>query len=318
MGQSETFTEVATILFGDGASELIAKMNPDGADLSVKGQKKDRRKRRATAGLSAVGAAAGAYGLGVGANEVRHRSKAAGSLRAGIKATPKSLKALVPLEIAGLTGEVAATHILHGDSKKKIKKNQMKYIKSTAEATAQGSDLFADPSKRKLMVAAGHKTEPKVRAAGRGTYKKLEEKVKEKVKKGFPEIEISKVDEDKRQVFGWASVVEKDGVPVVDLQGDFIPVEEMEKSAYSYVRKSRKAGDMHQRVGDDPRVVGEMIESFVVTNDKKAALGLPEETPTGWWVGLQIEDENLWADIKSGKRTGFSVHGTGRRTPFDG
>ena len=32
--------------------------------------------------------------------------------------------------------------------------------------------------------------------------------------------EIAKADVDKQQLFGWASVVEVDGEPVVDLQGD--------------------------------------------------------------------------------------------------
>ena len=43
---------------------------------------------------------------------------------------------------------------------------------------------------------------------------------------------IAKLDEDKRQVFGWASVVTKNGQPVVDRQGDVIPVETLEEAAY--------------------------------------------------------------------------------------
>jgi hypothetical protein len=39
--------------------------------------------------------------------------------------------------------------------------------------------------------------------------------------------EFAKADEDKRQVFGWASIVEVDGQPVVDRQGDWISPEEM-------------------------------------------------------------------------------------------
>lgn len=313
---SDAYREAITLVLGGGGSDLIAKANPDGADLSVGGQKKDRRKRRATAGLSVIGAGAGAYGLGVGANEIRRRAKTAGSLKAGLKATPKSIKALIPLEVAGLTGEVAATHILHGDSKKKIKKSHWKHAKSASDVVVQGTDLFTDKPKRRLVEAAGRKAEPKVKAAGRGTYRKLKDNTM--VEKALPtKVEISKLDDDKMQVFGWASVVEKDGVPIYDLQGDFIPVDEMEKSAYSYVRKSRRAGDMHRRDGDNPFVVGELIESLVLTDDKKEALGISKSAPTAWWIGLQIEDRDLWADIKSGKRTGFSVHGSGRRTPID-
>lgn len=54
-----------------------------------------------------------------------------------------------------------------------------------------------------------------------------------------------------------------------------------------------------------------VIESWIVEdseNDKSAALGfnLPKGT---WMVSCKIDDENLWADIKSGKFNGFSVEG---------
>lgn len=130
------------------------------------------------------------------------------------------------------------------------------------------------------------------------------------------EGEIAKMDTDRRQVFGWASVVEVNGEPVVDLQGDFITVDEIEKAAYSYVQKSRKGGDMHQREGDGPKHVSDMIESFVVTPEKIEKMGLPASTPVGWWVGFQVNDDETWNLVKSGKRTGFSVHGRGKREPL--
>ena len=101
---------------------------------------------------------------------------------------------------------------------------------------------------------------------------------------------------------------------MVDLQGDYISIDEVERSAYEYVHKSRKGGDMHLRDGDQPVVASNMIESFVVTPEKKQALGLPESAPTGWWVGFQVNDPDLWSKVKSGQRTGFSIHGRGVRT----
>jgi hypothetical protein len=106
-----------------------------------------------------------------------------------------------------------------------------------------------------------------------------------------------------------------DGEPVVDLQGDYISADEMEKAGYSYVMKSRKGGDMHLRNNWEPIQKSEMIESFIVTEDKRAAMGLPDSVPTGWWVGFQVQDQQVWADIKDGKRTGFSIHGHGKRSP---
>lgn len=132
---------------------------------------------------------------------------------------------------------------------------------------------------------------------------------------------ISKIDEEKRQVFGWASLSTVNGEPVVDRQMDFIPIEETEKSAYTYVKESRKGGDMHKRVKkgltsnwDEPLHTSDLIESMVFTKEKIAKMGLPEDAlPEGWWVGFQVNDDEQWQLVKDRKRTGFSIHGAGRR-----
>lgn len=135
------------------------------------------------------------------------------------------------------------------------------------------------------------------------------------------EGEISKIDADKRQVFGWCSISEVDGQPVTDLQGDYVPIEETEKSAYEYVIKSRKGGDMHARVSkdwrekDEPMHVADLIESFVVTPEKLEQMGLPGDAlPKGWWVGFKVSDDKVWEMVKTGERAGFSIHGSGKRT----
>lgn len=124
---------------------------------------------------------------------------------------------------------------------------------------------------------------------------------------------VSKADEEKRQVYGWVSVTEVDGQPVVDRQGDYVHIDVIEKAAHDYMANSRKGGDMHVRVGDAPKHVSDLIESFVVTDEKKKILGLPEDTPTGWWAGFQIHDEPTWDLVKKGDRPMFSIHGSGRR-----
>lgn len=131
--------------------------------------------------------------------------------------------------------------------------------------------------------------------------------------------EIKKADSDKQQVFGWCSLSKVDGVDVVDRQGDYIPLEEIEKSAYHYVVNSRKGGDMHQRIGDEPLHTSDLIESFVVTPEKLEAMGLDSDAvPHGWWVGFKVNDENQWENVKKGDRVHFSVHGKGRREPHVG
>lgn len=127
---------------------------------------------------------------------------------------------------------------------------------------------------------------------------------------------ISKRDEDKQLVFGWASVVSKhDEELVTDLQGDVITPDELEEAAYDYVLKSRDGGVQHAVTG-----VSTLVESMVFTQEKWEALGVPSDVskimPTGWWVGFKVHDESVWKGVKEGRWTEFSVHGTGLRTPL--
>jgi len=314
----------------------VAKATPSQSDLAAK----DQRNRKVTAGLSAIGAAAGGAGLLYGGHKISGAYKAVrgtqkvagmsglkGAKRAAAKHAVGQEKlgtALVPLEVAGLTGEVAATKILHGDTKKKIKKNGS-LIKKDTEILNNASV----PSKRSLTRAVI--TKPKAQKKGMEYTKKgvgvLQRRFPDKqittnkVEKSTEvdvvwEGEIAKADSDKQQIFGWASVIEVNGDPVVDLQGDVISPDEMEKAAYEYVMKSRKGGDMHLRDNWDPIQKSEMIESFTVTPEKREAMGLPDSVPTGWWVGFKVNDDEVWGKVKSGERTGFSIHGRGKRTPL--
>jgi len=129
---------------------------------------------------------------------------------------------------------------------------------------------------------------------------------------------FSKTDDDKHQAFGWASVVEIDGKPIVDRQGDWITPDEIEKAAYKYVLENRKGGSQHKRNDDDtPLHASSLIESFVVTPEKIEKMGLPASTPVGWWVGYKFHDEDAWQDIKKGLKTGFSIHGKGKRREIE-
>ena len=101
-------------------------------------------------------------------------------------------------------------------------------------------------------------------------------------------------------------------------KGDMITLEEVEKSAYEYVVKSRVGGSQHKRNGDQPFHAADLIESFVVTEDKAKAMGLGENVPQGWWVGFKVNDDDTWAKVKNGDVTGFSVHGRGKRQQIDG
>lgn len=116
-------------------------------------------------------------------------------------------------------------------------------------------------------------------------------------------LDVKKADPDQQLIFGWASIVEKDGKLIVDKQGDMIPVEELEKAAYDFVLYSRDHGDMHDRVG-----VGKMVESMVFTREKQRALSI-DLGQVGWWVGFKVNDVDVWEAHKRGDRLDFSIGG---------
>jgi hypothetical protein len=187
-----------------------------------------------------------------------------------------------------------------------------------ARNTAQGKDLGTMLATKSGKVAAG--TLGAVGAAKVNTGIKNRRGSVVSVDDGFAKSddvefagEFSKFDDDKRLAFGWASVVSKGGQPVIDKQGDYIAIDDIEKAAYSYVIKSRVGGDNHTRTGQAAFKASDMVESMVFTDDKVAKMGLPDDFPRGWWVGFKVHDENVWSEVRKGNRTGFSIHGKGIR-----
>ncbi len=128
---------------------------------------------------------------------------------------------------------------------------------------------------------------------------------------------ILKSDDDKRLVFGWASISISDGEKLLeDLQGDSIDPEELETAAYEYVLNFRDAGEEHI---PELRKKARLVESCVFTKEKQAALGLPAGAlPVGWWIGFYVDDDEAWEKIKNGTYKMFSIEGTATRETIEG
>lgn len=123
--------------------------------------------------------------------------------------------------------------------------------------------------------------------------------------------QISKVDDDKRMIYGWASVIEENGTMVTDRQGDEMDVEELVKAAHDFMLNARVTGEMHKKLG-----VGQAVESMVFTHDLQKALGV-DLGRVGWFVGMKINDDNVWARVKAGELGFLSIGGRGVRKPID-
>lgn len=317
----KAFQELVTLISGDGANELIRKMEPGQSDLHgaahvAHTSKKKREKTQARIGLASniVGLGAGVGGTAAALRDPRMKKhKATRKIyRAGSKIpSPLSSKGgkagamlaggALGLQLTNIAGDAVANRVLSRSAKKdpNVKGGTLTAVRVAGQQTKKTKDKI---TKRNLAPITS-----------RGKL------VPEPVSKSVEEVEltwtgeIAKANLDKQQLFGWASVIEVNGEPIIDLQGDRISADEMEKSAYEYVVKSRKGGDMHLRDEWEPIQKSEMIESFMVTPEKREAMGLPSSVPTGWWVGFQVNDPDVWSKVKSGERTGFSIHGRGRR-----
>ena len=127
---------------------------------------------------------------------------------------------------------------------------------------------------------------------------------------------ILKADDDKRLVFGWASIsITVDGEQLEDRQKDMIDPEDLEEAAYEYVLNFRDTGEEHVST---MRKKGKLVESCVFTAEKQKAIGIPEGTlPIGWWIGFKIEDDAAWEKVKNGTYRMFSIEGKANRVPVE-
>lgn len=137
----------------------------------------------------------------------------------------------------------------------------------------------------------------------------------DEILKGHYPFQILK-SEDKRLVFGWASVsMTVEGEPLEDRQSDTIDPDELEQAAYEYVLNFRDAGEEHIPA---LRKKARLVESCVFTEEKQRAIGIPPGIlPVGWWIGFYVDDDQAWEKIKDGTYRMFSIEGTGRRVPIE-
>lgn len=120
-------------------------------------------------------------------------------------------------------------------------------------------------------------------------------------------------------VWGWASMIEKDGQTIRDYQGDQITEAELVKAAHDYMTNSRTGSAMHIYCEDadrQPLKCGEVVESMVFTKDLQKAMGisLPH---IGWLIGYKISNPAVRKAVASGQLKAFSIGGSGLRIPIE-
>jgi hypothetical protein len=121
---------------------------------------------------------------------------------------------------------------------------------------------------------------------------------------------IVKVQKSTRMVYGWASVVTKDGADVEDLQKDVMDIGNLRETVHTFIREERVGKTMH----DGPQTA-EVLDSFVFDAEVQKALGV-DFGCEGWLVGYYVTDDDVWKRVESGELAAFSIGGDGIRTPL--
>jgi hypothetical protein len=114
---------------------------------------------------------------------------------------------------------------------------------------------------------------------------------------------------------GWASVVsDAAGNPIVDYDGEIIPVDELERAVHKAALEASgagRAGVMHQSTG-----MIDVVESMVLTAAKREALGLGAGQE-GWVVTCRSTDPEVVKAVRSGHMLEMSIRGTAVRERLD-
>lgn len=122
-----------------------------------------------------------------------------------------------------------------------------------------------------------------------------------------PVVKIVEGAREERFVLGVVATPNK-----VDGHGEVIPPEVIRKAAHDYLAHYRQTDDNHDLRpllgGASP---GVPVESYITPHDAtfETPRG-PKTVPAGsWMLGVKVTDDALWAKVKSGKTTGFSIWG---------
>lgn len=116
-------------------------------------------------------------------------------------------------------------------------------------------------------------------------------------------FELTKADEDRQVAYG---VVYAPGM--LDSQNEFTDAEEIESAAYRFM-KNKKLDQVDQNHDFKPLAGAYVAESWIV----KMGDVWFGDLPGAWAVGIKVDDDDIWARLKTGELWGFSMAGLAER-----
>lgn len=129
------------------------------------------------------------------------------------------------------------------------------------------------------------------------------------------------VDEERKVIYGPAMIADMLIYRNTEDLGEFYTVFDKE-SILSIVQKFFKKGFIHNfniMHDSEQKTSGVTIYESFITNSNLGIMPMKgfEDVPDGsWFIGVKIDDENIWSDIKEGKLKGFSVEGLFKQIPI--
>ncbi len=106
---------------------------------------------------------------------------------------------------------------------------------------------------------------------------------------------ICKSDDERRIVYGWASVSTADGEVVKDYEDDEVTGDALHDLCHLIVKGQRVGAFEH----DESRRNNEIVEAFVMDKPMQEALGI-DLGREGVLIGMHVPDDDDWAEAKDG------------------
>jgi DNA adenine methylase len=94
-----------------------------------------------------------------------------------------------------------------------------------------------------------------------------------------------------------------------DTQGDQVSLPEVEKAMFSWAEGQKAIGLQHQSIITDAITV---LENWIARED--STINGQAVVKGSWLMSLRVNDDSLWAAVKSGAISGFSIGGTATRS----
>ena len=126
------------------------------------------------------------------------------------------------------------------------------------------------------------------------------------------EVELKKIDEEKRLLMGAALIPNKQIYRVNDKKEEyyiFFSVQTVRKASELFLKRSNQNNATYEHKN---KLSGmSVVESWIIEDtkqDKSAKYGF--ELPVGtWMISMKVDNDEVWNDVKEGKVKGFSIEG---------